>query len=103
MSGEPTLRSVMEESAAALSDIRVARAGMQTSWSRGDRLFAVLDDNGAELRLDVPIAAAAMQTPDTAASTRGPEWVRFAPAALNGHAIDRLTAWFGLGHRRAGG
>ena len=103
MSGEPTLRSVMEESASALPEIGVARLGAETSWSRGGRVFAVLDDTGAELRLDVPIAAAAMNTPDTAASSRGKEWVKFAPAALDGHAVDRLTAWFGLAYRRAGG
>jgi hypothetical protein len=103
MSAESTLRSVMEASAAALPDVQVARTGTETSWSRGNRVFAVLDDTGAELRLDIPIAAAAMQTPDTAASNRGREWVRFAPATLDGHAVDRLTAWFGLGYRRAGG
>ncbi len=103
MSGESTLRSVIEESAAALPDVRVAKVGAETSWSRGDRVFAVLDDAAAELRLDIPIAAAAIQTPDTAASTRGREWVRFAPATLDGHAADRLKAWFGLGYRRAGG
>src|SRR5260221_1602279 len=99
MSGESTLRSVIEESAAALPDVRVAKVGAETSWSRGDRVFAVLDDAAAELRLDIPIAAAAIQTPDTAASTRGREWVRFAPATLDGHAADRLKAWFGLGYR----
>ena len=103
MSGDPTLQSVMEESAAALPDIKVARAGTATSWSRGDRVFAVLDDAAAELRLDIPIAAAALKTPDTSASARGGEWVRFAPTTLDGHAVDRLTAWFGLGYRRAGG
>ena len=103
MSEAPTLRSILEASAAALPDVRAANAGSETSWSRGDRVFAVLDDTGAELRLDVPIAAAAMNTPDTAASGRGKEWVKFAPASLDGHAIDRLTAWFGLGYRRAGG
>jgi hypothetical protein len=103
MSGDPTLRSVMEASAGELPDVRVARAGSETSWSRGERVFAVLDDAGAELRLDVPIAAAALQTPDAAASSRGREWVRFAPPVLDGHAIDRLTAWFALGYRRAGG
>jgi len=104
MSGEPTLRSVMEEAAAALPAVRAARSGTETSWSWGDRVFAVLDEAGAaaELRLDVPIAAAAMKTPDTAASARGPEWVRFAPLTIDGHAVDRLTAWFGLGYRRAG-
>jgi len=103
MSGKSTLRSVIEESAAALPDVEVARLGWETSWARGGRVFAVLDDTGAELRLDVPIAAAAMKTPDVAASSRGAEWVRFAPATLDGHAVDRLTAWFGLAYRRAGG
>lgn len=103
MSGKVTFRSVIEEAAEALPGIEVARPGRETSWSRGGRVFAVLDDTGAELRLDVPIAAAAMKTPDTSASARGPEWVRFAPSTLDGHAVDRLTAWFGLGYRRAGG
>ena len=62
------------ESAAALADIRVARLGTETSWSRGGRVFACWTKTGAELRLDVPIAAAAMNTPATAASTRGSEW-----------------------------
>ena len=99
----PTLPSVMEEAAAVLPDVEVVSRDTETSWSRGGRVFAVLDDAGAELCLDVPIAAAAMNTPDTAASSRGKEWVRFAPATLDGHAVDRLTAWFGLGYRRAGG
>jgi hypothetical protein len=103
MSGDPTLRSLLEASAATFPDVRAAMAGSESSWSRGDRVFAVLDGSGAELRLDVPIAAAALKTPDTTASTRGPEWVRFSPATLDGHAVDRLMAWFGLGYRRAGG
>jgi len=103
MSDAPTLRSIVEASAAALPDVRVAQGASETSWSRGDQVFAVLGDTGAELRLDIPIAAAAMNTPDTAESGRGREWVRFAPAALDGHAVDRLTAWFGLAYRRAGG
>ncbi len=105
MSGrdESTLRSVLEETAAALPGIQAEKQGAQTTWSREGRVFAVLDERGAELRLDIPIAAAAMKTPDTAASIRGGEWVSFAPATLDGHAVDRLTAWFGLAYRRAGG
>ena len=101
MADEPTLRAVLDASAAALSDVRAATAGATTSWARGHEVFAIFDGTAVELRLDIPIAAAAIKTPDTAVSTRGPEWVRFSPASLDGHAVDRLTAWFALGYRRA--
>jgi hypothetical protein len=102
LSAEPTLRSVLDAAGAALSDVRAAAAGPTTSWARGHQVFAVFDGSSVELRLDIPIAAAAMKTPDTTVSTRGPDWVRFSPATLDGHAVDRLTAWFALGYRRAG-
>ena len=102
MSAKPTLRSVVDAAGAALPDVRAATAGPTTSWARGHQVFAIFDGEGVELRLDIPIAAAAMKTPDATVSTRGPEWVRFSPATLDGHAVDRLTAWFALGYRRAG-
>jgi len=102
MSTKPTLRSVVDAAGAALPDVRAATAGPTTSWARGHQVFAIFDGEGVELRLDIPIAAAAIRTPDTTVSTRGPEWVRFSPATLDGHAVDRLTAWFALGYRRAG-
>lgn len=77
-------------------------AGAPTSWIRGDQTFVTLADGVAEFRLDAPIAAAARRTPDTAASSRGPEWVRFEPRTLDGMAIDRATAWFEAAFRRAG-
>lgn len=66
------------------------------TWSRGADVFAALGAEGglAEFRLDPAIAAAAMRTPDTGSSQRGQGWVRFQPAALDGHAVDRATAWF---------
>lgn len=70
-------------------------------WSLGDAPFAILADDGIELRLDTRIAPAAARTPDTAPSSRGPEWVRVNPRAIDPHAIDRLEAWFTLGARRA--
>jgi hypothetical protein len=63
----------------------------------------VLGTDGIELRLEPAIAAAAARTPDAAPSPRGPEWVRFNPHELDGHAADRLTAWFDLAYRRAAG
>jgi len=72
------------------------------TWSRGAAAFATLGPNGIEIRLDGPIAAAATRTPDTAPSHRGKEWIRFNPAEMDGHALDRLRAWLELGYRRAG-
>jgi len=72
------------------------------TWSRTGTAFAALGPNGIEIRLDRPIAAAAARTPDAAPSSRGAEWVRFNPAELDGHALDRLRAWLELGYRRAG-
>ena len=63
----------------------------------------MLGPDGIELRLEPAIAAAAARTPDAAPSPRGPEWVRFNPRELDGHATDRLTAWFDLAYRRAAG
>ena len=81
----------------------VGRPPAVTTWSRGNVAFAVLRPGAVEVRLDQAIAAAATRTPDVAPSPRGKEWVRFSPRALDGHAIDRLTAWLELGYRRAGG
>jgi hypothetical protein len=73
-------------------------------WARDGRPFATLDAGGgrAAFRLDPVLATAARRTPDTGASSRGPEWVEFEPATLDGHAIDRATAWFAAAARRAG-
>jgi len=102
LSDKPTLRSVLDAAGEALPDVRAATAGPTTSWARGHQVFAVFDGSGVELRLDIPVASAAMKTPDTTVSTRGPDWVNFSPATLDSHALDRLTAWFALGYRRAG-
>jgi hypothetical protein len=72
-----------------------------TTWSRGGVAFAVLRPGAIEVRLDPAIAAAAARTPDVAPSPRGRDWVRFSPRALDGHAVDRLTAWLELAGRRA--
>jgi hypothetical protein len=106
----PSLAELVKELAAELPDVvgsagpgapGAVRAVGAMTWSfRGDP-FAVLGPTGIELRLDPAIAAAATRTPDTAPSPRGPEWVRFSPRELDGHAVDRLEAWFELAYRRA--
>ena len=97
----PSLARLLEEQAAAEPGIEASTADGATSWSRAGRAFAVAAASGVEIRLDRAIAAAALRTPDVGPSSRGPEWVRFNPRELDGHAVDRITAWFGLAYRRA--
>lgn len=59
-------------------------------------------DDAFELKLGADIAEAARRTPDTHASSRGDDWVRFAPSAWDDHAQDRLAAWFRVAWRFAG-
>jgi len=96
-----SLASVLADEADALDDVGVLISGGSMSWIREETTFAVLQGSSVELRLDRAVAAAALKTPDTATSERGPEWVRYAPPTLEGHDLDRLTAWFRLAHRRA--
>jgi hypothetical protein len=70
-------------------------------WSRGGTPFAVLSGSTIEIRLGSTIGAAAVRTPDTHPSDRGPDWIAFSPAELDDHALDRLEAWLEAAHRRA--
>lgn len=101
MTEAPTLAEVVSAVAADLPDAEARREGPTVRWSCGSRAFATLSGSELELRLDPAIAAAAIRTPDTEPSDRGPEWVRFRPTELDGHAVDRARAWFALAYRRA--
>ena len=98
----PSLPALVAEIVVDLPRARSLSADGTITWSVGDHAFAALGPNGIEVRLDAAIAAAATRTPDTAPSPRGPEWVRFNPHELDGHALDRLRAWLDLAYRRAG-
>jgi hypothetical protein len=98
-----TLEAIVAEEIEDLPGVQAMPGGAGRSWLRGEVEFAVLGPFGLELRLDQPIAAAATRTPDTAPSPRGPEWIRFNPRELVGHAVDRLRAWLDLAYRRAVG
>lgn len=98
----PSLARLLEELATRTLGIERAAVAGATEWSRAGRAFAAASPAGVELRLDRAIATAALRTPDVGPSARGPEWVRFNPRELDGHAVDRVTAWFELAHRRAG-
>jgi hypothetical protein len=73
-----------------------------TTWSRGGRAYAAVsaDRSTASFCLDPAVAAAAIRTPDTTASGRGPGWVDFRPDDLDDHAADRAVAWLGSAYRR---
>jgi hypothetical protein len=100
-----TVGEVLREAAASAGlEIAVLPEG-GTTFLVGDTRVAVVSADGstAEFRLDPAVAAAAQRTPDTSTSERGPEWVRFGPAEVDAHAIDRAVAWLGSAIRRAGG
>jgi len=96
-----TLLDVLTSAAEGLPGIETEGRGDALRWSGGDVLFATLEDDRAEFRLDPLVARAALRTPDTSASPRGPEWVIFAPSVLDDGAVDRAEAWFLSAHRHA--
>jgi hypothetical protein len=84
-----------------LPEARSLSTNGAVTWSRSSREFAALGGDGIDIRLDRAIAAAAIRTPDVAPSPRGPDWIRFDPPELDGHALDRLRAWLEAAYRRA--
>jgi hypothetical protein len=98
-----TLRALLEEAVGDLDEIESVPAGDGVEWRRRGQPFAAAGDDAAEFRLDPLVAKAALRTPDTQASSRGPEWVRFSPQTLDPHAEDRAQAWLASAWRRAGG
>ena len=98
---DASLPALVAEIVIDLTESRALSADGTTTWSRADHAFAVLGPDAIEIRLDRDIATAAARTPDTAPSSRGPDWISFSPGGLDAHAIDRLRAWLELAYRRA--
>ena len=94
------LREALEEALADLEGVEQTAIGGGVEWRRGGQPFAALAGDAAEFRLDPQVANAALRTPDTSASKRGADWVRFSPAVVDGHAIDRAQAWLASAWRR---
>jgi hypothetical protein len=86
-----------------LAGVTRRRDGQVVLLAVRERVFAVLGPDFLEVALDPPVAAAAVQTPDTRPSPRGSGWIAFAPRAADRFALDRVEAWLRLGHRRAAG
>ena len=95
------LEQALEAALGDLEEVERAASGGGVEWRRGGRPFAALVGDAAEFRLDPMVAMAALRTPDTAASKRGTDWVRFSPAIVDGHAVDRAQAWLASAWRRA--
>jgi len=96
------ITAALEETARALLPVAAAeRVGDEFVWSRDGRRFAVQAGPSASFRIGTDIGAAALRTPDVGGSPLGPDWVAFSPPTLDGHARDRLMAWFLAAHRRA--
>lgn len=100
-----TIGEVLDEAATAAGVLATDLPGGGTAFLVADLAVATVSADGsmAEFRLDPTVAAAAQRTPDTSASDRGPDWVRFSPGDLDDQAIDRAVAWLGSAARRAQG
>ena len=75
---------------------------LEVEFTRGERAFAVVEDDGAvSFRLAAAVATAAVRTPDTEPSERGRGWVTLRPSTVDDHALDRARAWFESAWRAA--
>lgn len=92
---------VLEEVASTLAGVTSTARDGGLTWAVGGQSIVTVEGGTASFRIGREIGAAARNTPDTSASPLGPEWVAFRPAVLDGHARDRIVAWFGAAHRRA--
>lgn len=97
------LADVLASAAEGLAGVTAREEGGATIWQAGTAAlpFAALSRGRAEFRLDPPVVRAALRTPDTTESARGPEWVAFTPTELDDASIDRAEAWFLSAHRHA--
>jgi hypothetical protein len=91
--------SVIDE----LGGVERRRAGTAEELAVGGTVFAVLDADRLEAALDPAVLKAALRTPDTAPSARGPGWIAFSPSVVDRYALDRAEAWVRFAHRRTTG
>jgi hypothetical protein len=98
----PSLVEAIDRLADELDDIHRHASGQAVEYVRGTTVFAAREGNRVSFRLRPELAGAALNTPDTAQSARGPEWVALLPSRVDGFAIDRGLAWFESAWRYAG-
>jgi hypothetical protein len=95
------VRALVDQITEELGDVRTMPSAAVTEYHRGQQLFALVNGNIVTLRLRPDIAEAALRTPGTTASDRGPEWIDFAVQPGNPQDVDRLRAWLTIGWRSA--
>ena len=100
---DESLEERVEAVIAELGGVDVRSDGASVSFAAGGAVFAVLGGDVLEVALDATVLKAALKTPDTAASVRGPGWIAFSPQAVDRFALDRAEAWVRFAHRRATG
>jgi hypothetical protein len=88
-----TLAARVADVALELDDVQTTTTRDGYELRRGARVFAVVEGDAAELRLQPDVAEAVLRTPDTVPSGRGREWVRFEPRTIEPSVEDRLAAW----------
>ena len=98
-----SLAAIVEAAATDLEAVDRRDTTDGAEWSIGGVTFAAIKADAAEFRLARAVVEAALRTPGTARSVRGPDWIEFRPAEIDRHAIDRATAWLASAWRRADG
>jgi hypothetical protein len=95
---------VLDQAAAAHAAVSRREAGGVTTFQVGERAFAAASGGTAEFLLKPDIARAALRTPGTQLSKRGPAWLVFEPPEEpDRYDLDRLRSWFEMAARIAGG
>jgi hypothetical protein len=95
---------VLDEAASTHPGVNRREAAGVTTYETGGRLFAAASGPKVEFLLKPDIARAALRTPRTEPSTRGPGWVVFEPPEEpDRYDLDRLRSWFDMAARLAGG
>ncbi len=104
MSMSASVCDLLDSLADELEGTEMRGIGPIHEFARRGLVFAVCNGTTgtAEFRVRAEIAMAALKTPDTMASRRGPEWVLLKPAMLDQFAHDRARAWFEAGWRISG-
>jgi hypothetical protein len=97
----PTLRDLAVDTIDGLDEVTSAPTNGTTQYSRAGHPFAALSEHELEVRLEPFVTTAALRTPDTSESPRGPGWVHFSPAVLDRFAADRVIAWIEHAWRHA--
>lgn len=96
---EPSVGDVLD---ALLDEAGDVETPTDREYARNGVVFVARPSEDVfELCLGEEIGEAAMRTPDTGPSSRGPAWVRFAPTVWDDLAFDRLEAWFRVAWRMA--